>query len=79
MISISGTFLKFVDPMLKDLGYPNPKKPEFDNVIKIGYTVWNAVAKNDADADPSFLADLRKVIPAPMSLMTDEKLRNAVI
>ena len=71
MTNISGTFLKFVDPLLAELNYPNPRKPEFDNVVKIGWTVWNAVVKNDVEGDPAFLGNLKEIIPAPFALMTD--------
>ena len=70
MTSISGTLLKFVDPLLAELDYPDPRKPEFDSVVKIGWTVWNAVVKNDVEGDPSFLRNLKEIVPAPFSLMT---------
>ena len=69
--SISGTFLRFIDPLLSELGYPDPRGPEFDAVAKVGWTVWNAVVKNDVDGDPSFFLLLKASVPPPYSAMTD--------
>jgi hypothetical protein len=70
-VSVSGTFLKFIDPLLSELGYPDPKTPEFDHVLKIGWSVWNAVVKNDLEGDTSFLSKLHEAIPAPFLVTTE--------
>ena len=71
MASISGTFLRFIDPMLAKLGYPNPKKPEFAGAVQVGWLVWNAVIKTDLDGDTSHLDSLRASIKPPFSHVTE--------
>ena len=69
--SISGTFLRFIEPLLEELGSPDPEQAEFNAVIKAGWTVWNAVVKNDVEGDPAFLLLMKEAIPAPLSAITD--------
>ncbi len=73
--SVSGTFLRFIDPLLSELEYPDPESKEFDHVVKAGWTIWNAVVKNDVEGDPSFLLLAKEAIPAPLSILTDELIK----
>jgi len=73
--SVSGTFLKFIEPLLSELDYPDPESKEFDHAIKTGWTIWNAVIKNDVEGDPSFLLLVKSAVPAPISILTDELIK----
>ena len=70
--SVSGTFLKYIDPLLEALGRPDPESREFTHAIKAGWTVWNAVVKNDVSEDPSFLLLAKEAVPPPLSILVDE-------
>lgn len=38
--SVSGTFLKYIDPLLKELGCPDPESKDFAHAMKAGWTIW---------------------------------------
>lgn len=70
--SVSGTFLKYIDPLLEKLGRPDPESKEFADAITTGWTVWNAVVKNDVGGDPSFLLLAKEALPHPLSLLVED-------
>ena len=76
---ISEVFLDFIEPVLSEMGCPVPGSKEFDDALKVGWTIWNAVVKADVDGDRSFLDSLSVLVPKPYSVLTDflvERKRN---
>ena len=71
MKKISETFLDFIEPVLQAMGCPEPDSKEYDNVLKLCWTVWNAVIKNDVDGDPSVLKAIHHTIPAEYRTFID--------
>ena len=71
MRKISETFLDFIDPILEGMGHPDPGTAEFDSVVKIGWTVWNAIISNDVEGNPKHLREISELTPPPLSFVTE--------
>ena len=55
---ISETFLHFAEPLLDPLG-PRATEEQENQVLKIAFTVWNAVVYETANGDTRFMTTLR--------------------
>jgi hypothetical protein len=67
---ISETFLDFASPLLDVLPH-GVGKAEFESVLKIAFTVWNAVVYADVTGDEKHLETIRKLTaqdPDPIAL-----------
>lgn len=71
MTSISGSFLNYVEPVLEQMGSPEPGSVEFESLLRLGWIIWNAVVKNDSDGDISFLNQIKTTVPASQSGLID--------
>ena len=55
---ISETFLRFAEPLLEPLGL-DATEHDMEEVLKIAFTVWNAVVYETANGEVRFLNMLR--------------------
>ena len=60
---ISETFLQFAEPMLHDLPSVEPERPA-EEILKVAYTVWNAVIFADVLHDHHHLDEVRRLTAA---------------
>jgi len=56
---ISATFLDFASPLIETIG-PDLGSPELGAILKIAFTVWNAVVFEAVNGDSRFLDELRQ-------------------
>ena len=57
---ISETFLDYASPLIDALG-PNVTKEQFDQALKIAFTVWNSVVFDQADGDARYAAKAQEL------------------
>ncbi|OHB67320.1 MAG: hypothetical protein A2V70_09915 [Planctomycetes bacterium RBG_13_63_9] len=71
---ISETFLHFAEPLLVSLG-PDATNHQMEQVLKVAFTVWNAVVYETANGETRFLDMLRESIsPEPEMAVAIEQL-----
>ena len=58
---ISETFLDFASPLLNAMP-DNAGEREFESVLKLAFTVWNAVVLADAAGEEKHLSEMRKLL-----------------
>lgn len=62
---ISETFLHFAEPLLVELG-PNATTDQMEVVLKIAFTIWNAVVYDTVNGNTKFIEMVRHAMaPAP--------------
>lgn len=61
MKKISETFLEFVDPILS-LMPEEARKGDIENVLKIGFTVWNSVVYDTVNGNNEYLDRVRDLM-----------------
>jgi hypothetical protein len=55
---ISETFLHFAEPLLAELG-PNATTDQMEEVLKIAFTIWNAVVYDTVNGNTKFIEMVR--------------------
>lgn len=55
---ISATFLEFSSPLLKTLPKPATKQ-DIDKILRITYTVWNAVVFDEVFENTNYVSEIR--------------------
>lgn len=71
MKKISESFLEFLEPVFRSMGNPKPKTKEFDSALKLGWTIWNATVKADADKNDKFLKEIEHLVPSFFAPFTE--------
>lgn len=57
---ISETFLEFTAPLLGAL-VGGPTKDQYEQILKFGYTVWNAAVFDAIDGQSKYIAQIREL------------------
>ena len=57
---ISETFLKFAEPLLDNAAGIPPTSEQAEEVLKVAFTVWNAVVVDAMHGNTRFVADIRE-------------------
>jgi hypothetical protein len=71
---ISETFLKFAAPLTEPLG-PEITKDQFEEALKIAFTVWNAVVYDAVAGNDQFITSVRGLTSGdPMTAALIERL-----
>jgi hypothetical protein len=56
---ISATFIDFASPLIETAG-PDIGGPELQAILKLAFTVWNAVVFDTVNGDSRFVDDIRQ-------------------